>query len=274
MSETAPARRSDGASPVGVFDSGVGGLSVLREIRALLPHEDLLYVADSAHIPYGEKSARFVEARSLAIAKFLLEHHAKAVVVACNTASSAALATLRAQFSMPIVGMEPAVKPAAQQTRSRRVAVLATGATLASEKFAQLLARFGGGVVVHVQPCPGLVEQVEAGELDGEDTRALVEKYVAPLLHRGVDTLVLGCTHYPFLLPLIRQVAGPAVSVIDPSPAVARELRRRLESERLLARAVRPGSERFCSSGPTDQTKRVMAQLWGKNVPLAPMTES
>ncbi len=274
MSETAAARRDEAAGPIGVFDSGVGGLSVLREIRALLPHEDLLYVADSAHIPYGEKSTRFVEARSLAITTFLLKHRAKAVVVACNTASSAALATLRAQFSVPIVGMEPAVKPAAQQTRSRRVAVLATSGTLASEKFAQLLARVGGGVAVHVQACPGLVEQVEAGALDGDDTRALVEKYVAPLLHRGVDTLVLGCTHYPFLLPLIRQVAGPAVSVIDPSPAVARELRRRLESERLLAPAVRPGSERFCSSGPTDQTKRVMAQLWGKHVPLAPMTES
>src|SRR5581483_2637321 len=159
--------------PIGVFDSGVGGLSVLREIRRLLPGEDLLYVADTAYLPYGEKPPELLRRRATAIAEFLLAQDAKAVVVACNTASSAALASLRGQFALPIVGMEPALKPAAARTRSGAVGVLATAGTLAGEKFARLLDRFGRGARVHVQPCPGWVERVEAGELQATSTRAL-----------------------------------------------------------------------------------------------------
>lgn len=250
--------------PVGVFDSGVGGLSVLREIRALLANEDLLYVADSAHIPYGEKPPAFVRARAIALTQFLLDHDAKAIVVACNTATAIAIAPLRARFAVPIVGMEPAVKPAATQTRARSIGVLATSSTLTSEKFAGLLARFAGDVEVHMQPCPSLVEQVERGDLTGDATREQVKKYVVPLIDRGVDTLVLGCTHYPFLHALIADVAGPGVQIIDPNPAVARELRRQLDRDHLRAPADHRGTEVFWTSVEPQNAGVVMTQLFGR----------
>jgi glutamate racemase len=253
--------------PIGVFDSGVGGLSVLRQIRGLLPSEDLIYVADSAHAPYGDKKDGFIATRSAAITEYLLAAGAKAIVVACNTATGAAIAALRARFEIPIVGMEPAIKPAAGTTRSGVVGVLATNGTLAGDKFANLLVRFGTDVKVLVQPCPGLVEQIERGDLDSAETRALLARYLAPLLQRGADTLVLGCTHYPFLRPLIEELAGPAVSVIDPSPAVARELRRRLEQLQLLAPTGRDGSLRVWSSAP--EMAPVLETLWGEALDVA-----
>jgi glutamate racemase len=252
--------------PIGVFDSGVGGLSVLRAIRRELPGEDLLYVADSAHVPYGDKPVAFIQQRSLAVAEFLLRLEAKAIVVACNTATSAAVAMLRERFQVPIVGMEPAVKPALTHTRSGVVGVLATAGTVNSDKFANLLARVGNGAEVVVQPCPGFVEAVERGELDGNETYSLVERTIVPLLQRGADTLVLGCTHYPFLRTLIEQIAGPAVSVVDPSPAVARELRRRLVEQRLLSGGTGEGSERFWSSASPQRVQPLIAQLWGRDV--------
>lgn len=254
--------------PIGVFDSGVGGLSVLREIRALLPHEDVLYVADSAHVPYGDKPPAFVRARSMALSQFLLDQGAKAIVIACNTATAIAIADLRAHFAVPIVGMEPAVKPASTHSRTRCIGVLATSGTLASDKFASLLARFGRDVEVHVQPCSGLVEQVERGALNSDATRALVEKYVTPLARRGVDTIVLGCTHYPFLRPVIAEFAGANVSIIDPNPAVARELRRQLERSHLRAPADHPGTEKFWTSAEPSSVQNVMNQLWGDPVAI------
>ncbi|OGI61283.1 MAG: glutamate racemase [Candidatus Muproteobacteria bacterium RBG_16_60_9] len=254
--------------PIGVFDSGVGGLSVLREIRALLPHEDVLYVADSAHVPYGDKPPAFVRARSMALSQFLLDQGAKAIVIACNTATAIAIADLRAHFAVPIVGMEPAVKPASAHSRTRCIGVLATSGTLASDKFASLLARFGRDVEVHVQPCSGLVEQVERGALNSDATRALVEKYVTPLARRGVDTIVLGCTHYPFLRPVIAEFAGANVSIIDPNPAVARELRRQLERSHLRAPADHPGAEKFWTSAEPSSVQNVMIQLWGDPVAI------
>ena len=254
--------------PIGVFDSGVGGLSVLREIRALLPHEDVLYVADSAHVPYGDKPPAFVRARSMALSQFLLDQGAKAIVIACNTATAIAIADLRAHFAVPIVGMEPAVKPASTHSRTRCIGVLATSGTLASDKFASLLARFGRDVEVHVQPCSGLVEQVERGALNSDATRALVEKYVTPLARRGVDTIVLGCTHYPFLRPVIAEFAGANVSIIDPNPAVARELRRQLERSHLRAPADHPGVEKFWTSAEPSSVQNVMIQLWGDPVAI------
>ncbi|HET7833610.1 MAG TPA: glutamate racemase [Gallionella sp.] len=248
--------------PIGVFDSGVGGLSVLREIRRELPHEDLLYVADSGHAPYGDKPGHRIEARAIAISNFLASRRAKAIVVACNTATSAAVSTLRARFTLPIIAMEPAVKPAAAHTRSGVVGVLATNGTLGSANFARLAARFGTDVNILVQACPGLAEQVEAGDLAGDRTRALLKKYIAPLLKQGADTLVLGCTHYPFLTPVIRELAGPEVAIIDPAAAVARELRRRLAAGDLLSPETRAGSERFWSSSPLEQAHPLIAQLW------------
>jgi len=255
-------------NPIGVFDSGVGGLAVLHEIRRELPGEDLLYVADSGHAPYGDKSAQVIEARSIAIVEFLVRQHAKAIVVACNTATGVAIKALRTRFSLPIIAMEPAVKPAAAHTRSGVIGVLATSRTIASDNFAKLHERFGADVKILMQACPGLVELVEAGNLSGDKTRALVEQYVLPLLAQQADTLVLGCTHYPFLAPLIREIAGPAVAVIDPSAAIARELRRRLASADLLSTGSRAGAERFWTSSRSDTTRLVISQLWKAGIDL------
>lgn len=254
--------------PIGVFDSGVGGLSVLRAVRAALPGENLLYVADSANAPYGEKTAQFITDRSLAITQFLLDQQAKAIVVACNTATSAAIATLRARYNVPIIGMEPAIKPAVSKTGSGVVGVLATTGTVSSEKFAGLLSRFDRNVKIIVQPCPGLVEQVERGELDSDRTRALIQKYVEPLLRQGADTIVLGCTHYPFLLQLIQQTVGANVAVIEPSEAVAREVKRRLEVVQLTSTEMSSGQEQFWTSNETVSAREVLVQLWGKAVEL------
>lgn len=251
--------------PVGVFDSGVGGLSVLGEIRARLPAEDLLYVADSRHAPYGEKSPDFIRARALAITRFLIGQGAKAVVVACNTATAAAAGLLRETFPVPILAMEPAVRPAAAATRRRIVGVLATAGTLESARFAALLARFGEGIQVLARPCPGLVERVEQGDLDGPATRALLEHYARPLLDRGADTLILGCTHYPFLRPLLAGIAGPEVVLIDTGAAVARHLAATLAAQGLAA-PERAGGERFWSSAGAGAAAAVMGRLWGRRV--------
>lgn len=261
------------SNPIGVFDSGVGGLSVLREIRHELPHEDLLYVADSGHAPYGDKPGHQIEERAIAIAEFLLSRNAKAIVVACNTATSAAVATLRARYSVPIVAMEPAVKPAAAHTKSGVVGVLATSRTLGSENFTKLHERFGADVKILMQACPGLVEQVEAGNLSGRETRTLLERYVRPLLEQHADTLVLGCTHYPFLAPLISDIAGPSVTILDPAPAIARELRRRLESIAMLSQADKIGSEYFWTSAAPGTTSQVISQLWKNGIDVQSFPE-
>jgi glutamate racemase len=212
------------ATPVGVFDSGVGGLSVVQEIMALLPAQPIIYLADQAHAPYGQRP--MTEIRSLAegITRFLLAEGAGAIVVACNTASAAALYWLREQFpAVPFVGMEPAVKPAIEHTRTGQVGVIATAATFQGELFASLLDRYAGRVTIHTQICPELVLLVETGELDSPRTRGAVKQYLTPLLAAGIDQLVLGCTHYPFLRPVIEEIAGSGVAVIDPAPAVARQ---------------------------------------------------
>jgi glutamate racemase len=259
--------------PIGVFDSGVGGLTVLRDIRRELPAEDLFYVADSAHAPYGDKSLSAVEARAFAVTEHLLAAGAKAIVIACNTATAVAVQALRERFiEMPIVAMEPAIKPAAQQTRSGVVGVLATSGTLASRRFVQLVGRFRSEVEVLVQPCPGLVERIEAGELDGDGTRALLADYVVPLLERRADTLVLGCTHYPHLTPMIRELTGPDVIIADSGAAVARQLRRRLAETNLLCPHIRVGKERFWTSADAPwATARLVQRLWGAEVRIEPI---
>ena len=252
--------------PIGIFDSGVGGLSVLKAIREELPNEDLMYVGDSGCAPYGERARAFVRERSSAIARFLLQRRAKAIVVACNTATSIAVESLREQFTVPIVAIEPAVKPAAARTKSRIVGVLATTGTLSSAKVAKLLAAYGSDVKFLIQACPGLADQVERGELSSDSTRTLVVRYVRPLIDKGADILVLGCTHYPFLRPLIAEVAGPGVEVIDPAAAVARELRRRLDASGLLRMSATAGEEQFWTTGSEDEATKVVRQLWGQPV--------
>lgn len=258
-------------APVGVFDSGVGGLSVLREIRQLLPNESLLYVADSGHVPYGEKSPEYIRERCVLITEHLLAQGAKALVLACNTATAAAGAELRERYPhLPIVGMEPAVKPAAAATRSGVVGVLATTGTLKSARFAALLDRFANDVRVVIQPCPGLVECIESGELQAPATRELLHGYVAPLLAEGCDTLILGCTHYPFLRPLLGELVPPSVTLIDTGAAVARQLQRLLaQHDLLVAQAAQP--TRYWSSGNTAQLCRVLPILLGERADVLPI---
>jgi glutamate racemase len=253
------------AGAIGVFDSGVGGLSVLHHIRQTLPRERLIYVADSGHVPYGDKSPAYIEQRSRTLTRFLISQGADAIVIACNTATAAAVASLRNQFDVPIVGMEPAVKPAAAATRSGVVGVLATVGTLESARFAALLERYGEDVEIVTQGCPGLVEQVELGELHSARTRELVERYTAPLLRRGADTLILGCTHYPFLAALIREVVGKNITLVDTGTAVARQLQRRIQTE-LPSRPSGDTSAQFFTSGDASQASRIMSALWNEKV--------
>ncbi len=220
-------------SPIGLLDSGLGGLSVAREIRRLLPQESLLMVADSAWAPYGDKSPEQIRERCEKISDWLIEQDCKAIVIACNTATAAAASYLRECYSLPIVGMEPAVKPAAAATKNGIVGVMATTGTLASARFAALLGKFASETKVITQPCPGLVELIEAGDIAG--SRTLLENLLAPLRTASVDTLVLGCTHYPLIKAQVSDVMGSAVQIIDTGEAVARQLARRLQDGQLAS---------------------------------------
>jgi glutamate racemase len=255
--------------PVGVFDSGVGGLSIVREMRRQMPRIDIVYVADARYLPYGEKSDAFIRERAFAISGFLAGEGARALVVACNTATAAAVHALRAHFALPVVGVEPAVKPAAQATRSGIVGILATAGTLQSRKYAELLQRFGHFARVLSQPASGLVEQVEAGDLDGPRTLALLRTCLQPLLDAGADTVVLGCTHYPFLLDSIRAVVGPQVQVIDPGAAVARRV-----AEVLGEALVGGGTLRCYTSGNAPTQQALMCRLLGEAVTVEPLPEA
>jgi glutamate racemase len=228
-------------APIGIFDSGVGGLSILRHVRAQLPHEHLVYAADSGFAPYGDKPEPVVAERSLAIARFLVAQGAKAIVVACNTATGAAVRLLRERLpEIPIVGVEPGLKPAAALTRNGTVGVLATERTLASEKFLTLRDQIAGDTNTRflLQPCRGLADQIELGELESPALVAMLRRYVLPLLEQGADTLVLGCTHYPLVQAsiehVIRVAGAPDIALVDTGDAVARQLARLLDAGGLL----------------------------------------
>ncbi|MGH2626882.1 MAG: glutamate racemase [Anaerolineales bacterium] len=260
------ARPASETRPIGVFDSGVGGLSIVREIRRRLPHETVLYFADQAHVPYGTRTKDEVRDFSRAILRFLLSQAAKVSVIACNTASAAALHSLRQEFpDHAIVGMEPAVKPAAESTRTRRVGVLATPATFQGELFASVVERFARGVEVIENTAPGLVERIEAGDLDGPATRAIIEAALKPILARGADTLVLGCTHDPFVIPLLAEVAGPSLKIIDPAPAIARQTGRVLAARGLEAPDSRPGELTLLTSGDPGRLAALAPRLIGES---------
>jgi len=250
-------------APIGVFDSGVGGISVLQHIHALLPHEHLLYVADSRYAPYGGKTPEEIQSRCFELTDFLIAKGAKAIVVACNTATAAAIDRMRAKYSLPIIGMEPAVKPAAAASKNGVIGVLATVGTLKSAQFAGLLESYGRNVKVVTQGCIGLVECIERGELSNEATLNLLQQYCKPLLDEGADTIVLGCTHYPFVAPLIRQVVGEDVALIDTGAAVAKQLQNRLSVLDLLAPPDQAGEVRFWSNSPSKNAKPVIEALWG-----------
>lgn len=251
--------------PIGIFDSGVGGLSVLCAVRDLLPHEHILYLADQAHVPYGPRQKSDIRDFSFGITEFLLAQGAKLIVVACNTASAAALNDLRARFpEIPFVGMEPAVKPAAAVTGTGRVGVLATPTTFAGDMYAALVDRFARGIEIYQSTCPGLVEQIEQGELDSPATRAILEEALTPMLAAGVDTIVLGCTHYPFVIPLIQSITGPKVRTIDPAPAIARQTQRLLTERDWLNPDERAGEIQYFTSGTSDALQMLLPLLLGQ----------
>ncbi len=249
---------------VGVFDSGVGGLAVLREIRAALPFSDLLYVADTLHVPYGTKPPDVILARSSAVARFLTQRECDVVVIACNTATTHALDPLRRDFpAVPIVGIEPAVKPAARATRSGVVGILATAATLAGARVTTLIERNAAGLEVLTQPCPGLVEQVEVADLEGPATVDLLRRYTDPLIARGADAIVLGCTHFTVLRPALQRLVGLSVTLYDGAAAVARQTARVLPSD--LA-ASEPGTTTFFTTGDPCAVRPAMERLWGEPI--------
>ena len=242
---------------IGIFDSGSGGLSVYREIVILLPYERYVYYADNAHCPYGEKSAEYIRDRARAITDILLRMGADIIVVACNTATAAAIATLREEYpDVPFVGMEPAVKPAALGTKTGVIGVLATAGTLKGSKYLKTKGRFEDDVHIVEHVGDGFVELVEKGILDGPEAYATVRTSLQPLLDAGADRIVLGCTHYPFLRPVIEAIAGPGVQVIDPAPAVARQTVRMLEKD-CIPTDEGPFSIDLFSSGDPESLQRI-----------------
>jgi len=254
------------SNPIGIFDSGVGGLSVLRSVRAFLPDESILYFGDQARVPYGSRSLAEIQIFSEQITRFLLSQGAKLIMVACNTASAAALKFLRAKFSdVPFVGMEPAVKPAAEITRTGKVGVLATPATFQGALYASVVERFASGVELFQDTCPGLVAQIEKGDLTSSATRAILLKALTPMLKKNIDTVVLGCTHYPFVIPLIQEIVGAEVRVIDPAPAVARQAARLLEMRGLKSPVGAAVSLRFFTTADSSALRRALPLLLGED---------
>ncbi|MGJ8676849.1 MAG: glutamate racemase [Akkermansiaceae bacterium] len=244
--------------PIGILDSGLGGLSVLNEIRALLPHENIVYFGDSAWCPYGAKTAEEIQSRVFAISDFLLEKNCKLIVIACNSATINAVEALRATYPVPIVGMEPGIKPAAALTKSGTIGVLATEASISGEKYHKLLNTHSGGVKVITRSAPRFVELVERGELTGENALDIIEEETRPLIDAGADVLVLGCTHYPFLRPLIQQAVGNDVHILDTGAAVAKHVKTLLNEQ--LNKEIQTNCEVF-TSGDLSHLKNLFSTL-------------
>jgi len=246
---------------------------VLREIRATLPGESICYVADSANAPWGDKPPGFVRDRGLEIGRFLLAQGVKAIVIGSNTGTAGSAEALRAALPVPIVGIEPGIKPAVAATRSGVVGAIVPAAVSESDRLASLLDRFGGDVKVIIQPVPGLVEHIEQADLDGPELRRMVEGYVRPMLDAGADAIVLGSTHYVFLKPLLGEIAGPNVTLVETGAAVARQLARVL-AERGLRAEGGAARERFWTSGDPVNSQRVISALLGRQVSVEQLPAS
>jgi len=256
----------DNKFPIGIFDSGIGGLSVLRAIRSQMPEDNILYFGDQGHIPYGPRPMEQIREFSEAITNFLLERNAKLIVVACNTASAAALKYLREKFpDVQFVGMEPAVKPAAETTQTGKVGVLATPATFQGALYASVVERFANGVELFQNTCSGLVQKIEYGNLNGNETRKILEDALHPMLENNIDTVVLGCTHYPFVIPLIQEIVGDRVRVIDPAPAVAKQAQRLLEAGGMMNESKSKGKIKLFTSGDPSALKSQLPLFLGEN---------
>lgn len=267
MNKQAHAENYAENGPVGIFDSGVGGLSVLQHARQLLPAEHILYVADSAHAPYGCKDERYIEQRSRVITEYLLAQGVKVIVIACNTATASIIEKFRQQYGIPFIGVEPGIKPAIALTRNNNIGVMATAGTLASERYSDLCQRLSANINLYNQSCPGLADQVEAGLLDAPQTLELLQKYLSSILQQQVDTIVLGCTHYSFLKLQIEQIISDNIQLVDTSRAIAEQLLRVLELNN-LNRQNGLGTVNYLTTGNLTQTRETMKRLLQEDVLL------
>ncbi|MDN5347252.1 MAG: glutamate racemase [Clostridia bacterium] len=250
--------------PIGIFDSGVGGLTVAAEVFRQLPEERIIYFGDTAHVPYGSKKVEELKTYADQIVGFLIARGAKAIIDACNTTSAVALPFLRQKYSLPIVGViEPGVEEAVKASRNKRIGVIATEATVASEAHKKASKTMAPESQVFLQACPRLVPLIEGGKVSGEEVKQAVEEYLAPLLAEGIDTLILGCTHYPFLEPLIREIVGPGLKLIDPAAATVRKLREILAKAGALCRGHGSKTHDFFVSGDPQAFSRVGKALTG-----------
>ncbi len=257
--------------PIGLFDSGVGGLTVLEQVHQLMPHEDLIYIADSGNAPYGDKSVAFIRDRAIELCGTLVEQDVKAIVIACNTATAAAAEHCRAVFDLPIIAMEPGVKPALENSENGLVGVLATKETAHSAQLDLLINKFANGRQVLVQACPGLVEQIEADQTQTDKTLKLLRQYLAPMIDLGVDTIVLGCSHYPIVRNQIQKIVGPNVTLIETGAPVARELLRRLQHDDLCSDLDRQGELGIFSSAIHEKTEKMLTMLTSMPFTLTPL---
>ena len=248
--------------PIGVFDSGVGGISVLRELIRVMPNENYIYLGDSKHAPYGTKPLEIVRELTFENARLLLAQGAKGLVVACNTATSAAVRLMRSTYpQLPIVGIEPALKPAALQKEHPRVLVMATPMTVQQEKFRQLMARYEEKAEIYPLPCPGLMEFVEAGDLESEKLHDFLLELLGPYLDKKLDSVVLGCTHYPFARKMIQNIVGDTVTIFDGGAGTAREMRRRIAAADLLNPSEEHGWVKFENSVATEEELALCRRL-------------
>lgn len=247
-------------NPIGIFDSGIGGLSVWREVKKLLPNEDIIYVADSKHCPYGEKKPIEINERSSKITQFLIDKGCKVIVVACNTATAASIAILREKFNIPFIGMEPAIKPAAIQTQTGKIGILATEGTFKGELFQATKNKYAQNIEAISQPGYGLVELVELNLQNTEDAKYLLKKYIDPMLNEAIDHLVLGCTHYPFFIDALKSIIPEKVTIINPAPAIAQRTLQILSENNLLNENQNEGNTRFISTGNTNNIKIFLSE--------------
>lgn len=247
---------------IGIIDSGIGGLTVWRELVQILPHATMLYFGDSGFCPYGSRAAEDITRRVRTIVGFLIGKRCELIVVACNAITASSIDVLRRHYGVPFVGMEPAVKPALLQTRTQAIGVLATQRTLKGRLFKHTKAAYGQGVAVIEQVGHGLVENVEALDFDGASTMRLLQTYLRPMIDKNIDILVLGCTHYPFLEPCMRRILGNDIAIFNPAPAVARHAASLLEKPRLTRRCgQRPGKSVFYTTGSRALLKRVLGMV-------------
>ena len=263
------------SAPIGIFDSGVGGLSILKAIQQQLPNEDLIYIADSANAPYGDKAVEFIQQRSLQLSEFLLKHHIKALVVACNTATTEAISYLRAQLSLPVVGVEPAIKPAAEQSKNNVIGILATHRTIQSERLQELISLYANQATIIPQACPGLVEAVENNRLDQQQTiYELLQRYTQTMQAKQVDTLILGCTHYPFISNHVREIMGEQVTILETGKPVATQLGKILMENELQNSTLKTGKVTIYSSLEDSQHYQTICKLWESSISIHNLPEN